>query len=164
MFASLTQPAEVNEAFTISFEVDLSRSNERGRRRLILHQHDEEPTMLTTPIALVSLSSMCAFAVIGPAFAACPITPAKIEKTIATKPAFRHSANAQVVRDLRTLLDAAVVLDAYDHEDTCKAVVAVLEMLAADPKRTIKSGDTDEGKAEAVEKARAGRRPPRGRA
>ena len=110
--------------------------------------------MLATRIAFVSLSSLCALAVIGPAFAACPITPAKIEKTIATKPVFRRGANAQVVRDLRTLLDAAVVLDAYQHDGACRAVVAALETLAADPKRTMESGDTDEAKAEAIEKAR----------
>lgn len=92
--------------------------------------------------------------VAGPAFAGCPVTDAKIEKAIASKPEFRDGANAQVVRDLRTLRDAAVVLDAYEHEGACKQVVAVLNTLASNPDRALEAGNTDEGKAEAVEKAR----------
>ena len=90
----------------------------------------------------------------GPALAGCPIADAKIETAIATKPEFRNKANAQVVRDLRTLRDAALVLDAYDRGGACQEVVAVLNTLTADPERTLKSGTTDEEKAEEVQKAR----------
>jgi hypothetical protein len=58
------------------------------------------------------------------------------------------------VRDLRTLRDAAVVLDAYEQEGACKRVVAVLNTLASNPERALKAGNTDEGKAEEVEKVR----------
>ena len=102
----------------------------------------------------IVLASICVLAVTGPAFAGCPVADAKIEKEIATKPEFRNGANAQVVRDLRTLRDAAVVLEAYEHEGACKRVVAVLNALASDPERTLEAGNTDESKAEAVEKAR----------
>src|SRR5829696_976692 len=64
----------------------------------------------------IVLASVCALAVTGRALAGCPVADAKIEKAIATKPEFCDAANAQVVRDLRTLRDAAVVLDAYEHE------------------------------------------------
>ena len=102
----------------------------------------------------VVLSSICAL-VAGPALADCPVVDAaKTEKTIASKPEFRDGANAQVVRDLRTLRDAAVVLDAYEQDGACKRVVAVLNTLASHPERALESGDTDEGKAEEVAKAR----------
>jgi hypothetical protein len=103
----------------------------------------------------VVFASICALVVIGPALADCPVVDAaKTEKRLANKPEFRDGANAQVVRDLRTLRDAAVVLDAYEQDGTCKRVVAVLNTLAAHPERTLEAGDTDEGKAEEVEKAR----------
>src|ERR671911_2448891 len=102
----------------------------------------------------IVLASACALAVTGRALAGCPVADAKIEKAIATKPEFRDTANAQVVRDLRTLRDAAVVLDAYEQEGACKRVVAVLNTLASRPERALEAGDTDEGKAEEVAKAR----------
>ena len=102
----------------------------------------------------IVLASICALVFTGRALAACPVADAKIEKKIASQPEFRDPANAQVVRDLRTLRDAAVVLDAYEHEGACKRVVAVLNTLAYNPERALGAGDTDEGKAEALEKAR----------
>ncbi len=102
----------------------------------------------------IVLASVCALVVTGRALADCPVADAKIEKTIASKPEFRDAANAQVVRDLRTLRDAAVVLDAYEHEGACKRVVAVLNTLASNPERALGAGNTDEGKAEEVERAR----------
>lgn len=102
----------------------------------------------------VVLASLASLVITGPALATCPVADVKIEKAIASKPALRASANAQVVRDLRTLRDAAVVLAAYEHETACKRVVAVLTTLTANPELALEAGDTDEGKAEEVEKAR----------
>ena len=102
----------------------------------------------------IILASVCALVLTGQALAGCPVADAKIEKAIATKPEFRDTANAQVVRDLRTLRDAAVVLDAYEHEGACKRVVAVLNTLASNPERALGAGNTDEGKAEKNERAR----------
>ncbi len=42
----------------------------------------------------------------NPALSACPVTDAKVENAIATKPKLHDKANAQLVRDLRTLRDA----------------------------------------------------------
>jgi len=106
--------------------------------------------MRATPILLAALGALV---LADRAFAACPVDNAKVEKAIATKPALRDEANAQVVRDLRTLRDAAVVLDAYAHDCACKRVVAVLHTLAAYPERALAAGDTDEGRGEAVERA-----------
>ena len=103
----------------------------------------------------VLLPAFCALVATGPALADCPVVDAaRTEKALATKPEFRDGANAQVVRDLRTLRDAAVVLDAYEQEGACKRVVAVLNTLASRPERALEAGDTDEGKAEEVAKAR----------
>ncbi len=102
----------------------------------------------------IVLAFVWTLAIHGPALAGCPVADAKIEKAIATKPEFRDGANARVVRDLRTLRDAAVVLDAYEHEGACKRVVAVLDTLASNPERALEAGNTDEGKAQKVEKAR----------
>jgi hypothetical protein len=59
----------------------------------------------------IVLASVFTLVVTGPALAGCPVDDAKVEKAIATKPEFRNRAKAQVVRDLRTLRDAAVVLE-----------------------------------------------------
>lgn len=92
--------------------------------------------------------------------AACDVVGLRLEDVIAKSPELQRSANEQTVRDLRTLRDAAVVLDAYKHPQVCAQVLAVLRGLAANPERAIdQSGDTDEEKAEAVEKARAPKAP-----
>jgi hypothetical protein len=107
--------------------------------------------MRALPVTLALLSALAAA---NPALAACPVDNAKVEKAIATKPELRGGAGAQVARDLRLLRDAAVVLDAYEHAGACKQVVAVLNTLAANPERALEAGDTDEGKAEQIERAR----------
>ena len=82
--------------------------------------------MRALPSALAFLSTLV---LADPALAACPVADAKVEKAIATKPELRGGAGAQVARDLRTLRDAAVVLDAYDPHGACKQIVAVLNTL-----------------------------------
>ena len=107
--------------------------------------------MRALPSALAFLGTLV---LADPALAACPVADAKVEKAIATKPELRGGAGAQVARDLRLLRDAAVVLDAYDHHGACKQIVAVLTTLAAHPERALEAGNTDEGKAEQIERAR----------
>ncbi len=85
----------------------------------------------------------------------CRIGAAKLEQTIAKKPELREGANAQTVRDLRTLQEAAIVLQSYKRESECAQVIAALKTLAADPERAIASGDTDESKAEALDRVKA---------
>ena len=103
----------------------------------------------------VVLTSVCALVITGPGLADCPVVDAaKIEKAIAAKPEFRDGANAQVARDLWTLREAVVLLDAYEQEGACERVAAVLNTLASHPERALEAGDTDERQAEEVEKAR----------
>ena len=85
----------------------------------------------------------------------CRIGAAKLEQTIAAKPELRASENAQTLRDLRTLQEAAIVLQSYKHESECAQVIAALKTLAADPERAIASGDTDEAKAKTLDQVRA---------
>src|SRR5215217_4609129 len=103
--------------------------------------------MRALPSALAFLGTLV---LADPALAGCPVADAQGQKAIATKPELRGGAGAQVVRDLRTLRDAAVVLDAYDHHGACKQIVAVLNTLAAHPERALEAGNTDEGKAEQI--------------
>lgn len=91
---------------------------------------------------------------------ACDVVGLKLEDVIAKSAELQKPANEQAVRDLRTLRDAAVVLDAYKHPQVCAQVLTVLRSLTANPERAIdQGGDTDEEKAEAVEQARKPKAP-----
>ena len=91
----------------------------------------------------------------SPALAHCGVADLKLEQAISRKNELRQSANAQVVRDLRTLREAALILDANKHTSECQRLVTVVRELVADPKRAIEtSSDTDEDKAEVLDKTR----------
>lgn len=97
-----------------------------------------------------------ALAVIAaPAQAACDVKGAQIEEAIASKNELRADANAQLVRDLRTLRDAAIVLETYKFPGECEVLLGIAKSLLADPSKTIEQGgDTDEDKAESLIEAR----------
>jgi hypothetical protein len=109
----------------------------------------------TIAVAVLSASTALTLSPSQAEESRCRIGAAKLEQTIARKPELREGANAQTVRDLRTLREAAIVLQSYKHESECAQVIAALKNLAADPERAIASGDTDEGKAEALDKVKA---------
>jgi len=91
----------------------------------------------------------------SPALAHCGVTDLNLEQAISRKVELRQSANAQVVRDLRTLREAAIILDANKHTAECQRLITVVRELVADPKRAIEtSSDTDEDKAEVLDKTR----------
>ena len=90
-----------------------------------------------------------------PARAACDVKGAQIEEAIAAKSALRADQNAQLVRDLRTLRDAAIVLDTYQFPGECENLLGIAKSMLANPAKTIEqSGDTDEDKAESLSEAR----------
>ncbi|MER2264895.1 photosystem reaction center subunit H [Methylobacterium oxalidis] len=96
----------------------------------------------------------------APAEAACDLTGIRLEERIAEKSELRESANKQTVRDLRTLRDAAIVLDAYKYGAECERLVEIVKALAANPEKAIEQGgDTDEEKAESVEETREPKAP-----
>lgn len=108
---------------------------------------------MSRPILALTLAAL--LPMVAPAFAACDVTGAKIEETIATKGELRQGANAQIVRDLRTLRDAAIVLDTYKFPGECEVLLGIARTLVANPDKTIEQGgDTDEDKAETLVEAR----------
>ncbi len=96
----------------------------------------------------------------SPAFAACDVKGAKIEEAIARTGELRAGANAQIVRDLRTLRDAAIVLDTYKFPGECEVLLGIARTLVTDPDKTIEQGgDTDEDRAETLVEARKPKAP-----
>jgi ABC-type uncharacterized transport system YnjBCD permease subunit len=101
-----------------------------------------ELTMKALPVlsAVAGTLASC-----SPVLAHCRVTDLKLEQAISQDSKLRQSANAQVVRDLRTLREAALILDANKHTAECQRLVTVVRELVADPTRTIEtSSDTDE--------------------
>jgi hypothetical protein len=91
----------------------------------------------------------------GAALAACDVQGARIEEQIAAKPELQQESNAQTVRDLRTLRDAAIVLETYKYPGECEVLLGIARSLLSDPAKTIEQGgDTDEDKAESLVEAR----------
>lgn len=94
------------------------------------------------------------------AWAACDVKGAQIEEKIAAKPDLQKDANAQTVRDLRTLRDAAIVLETYKYPGECEVLLGIARSLLSDPQKTIEQGgDTDEDKAESLVEARKPKAP-----
>src|SRR3954465_105764 len=95
------------------------------------------------------------FAFCSPALAHCGVADLKLEQAISRHDELQQSANAQVVRDLRTLREAALILDANKHTAECQRLVTVVRELVTDPKPGVEiSSDRDEDKAEALDKTR----------
>ena len=91
----------------------------------------------------------------SPAGAACDVKGAQIEETIAGKSELKADQNAQLLRDLRTLRDAAIVLETYKFPGECENLLGIAKSLLANPSKTIEQGgDTDEDKAESLSEAR----------
>ncbi|NMG39077.1 PRC-barrel domain containing protein [Chelativorans sp. ZYF759] len=81
----------------------------------------------------------------GPAMADCNISDAQLEEAILKKPEFQDPANRMLVRDLRTLRDAAYLLWAYGMEEDCERVVGnVRQLIAAPEMGQLGTNDEDE--------------------
>ncbi|MGF7158410.1 sporulation protein YlmC with PRC-barrel domain [Rhodoligotrophos appendicifer] len=83
----------------------------------------------------------------GPAMAYCNISDAKLEEAILKKPEFRDPANRHLVRDLRTLRDAAFLLWSYGLADDCERLIGNIRQLIAAPAMG-QLGSTDEDEAD----------------
>ena len=107
------------------------------------------------------LAALALLTVCTGAASACDVKAAKLEEAIAAKSQLREAANKQTVRDLRTLRDAAIVLETYQFGSECERLVEIVKTLAANPAKTIeRGGDTDEDKAEEVLETREPKAPP----
>jgi hypothetical protein len=79
------------------------------------------------------------------ASAECNLVDAKLEEAIAQKPELRAPENHQMVRDLRTLRDTALILWAYGrHEDCERMLASIRELVAATSMNTLGDNDEDE--------------------
>lgn len=81
------------------------------------------------------------------AHAACNISDAKLEHAIQTDPELRAPGNRQMVRDLRVLRDAALILWSYGRHDDCERLVANIRELVLAPSMGA-MGDSDEDEAD----------------
>src|SRR6476620_8057676 len=87
------------------------------------------------------------------ALADCQIADAKLEEAILKKPDLRGPANGQIVRDLRSLRDAAFTLRSYGRHDDCERLLAnIRELISGPPMGSL--GDNDEDEAEKQTSAR----------
>ena len=84
---------------------------------------------------------------ITPARAECNLVDAKLEEAIMQKPELRAPGNRQMVRDLRSLRDAAFILWSYGRHDDCERLLAnIRELVSATSMAEL--GDNDEDEAE----------------
>ncbi len=81
------------------------------------------------------------------ALADCQISDAKLEEAILQKPGLHGAANRQIVRDLRSLRDAAFTLRSYGRHEDCERLLANIRELIAGPPMG-KLGDNDEEEAD----------------
>ncbi|MEO9340315.1 PRC-barrel domain-containing protein [Mesorhizobium sp. SB112] len=96
---------------------------------------------IAASVALASLLGVC------PAFAVCNISDAKLEEAVLKSPELRDPQNRQLVRDLRTLRDAAFLLWSYGLHDDCERVLANIRELIASPSMG-QLGGNDEDEAD----------------
>ncbi len=95
-------------------------------------------------IKLATLAVLCAL-VVSPAHAACNISDARLEEAVLESPHLRDPANRYLVRDLRTLRDAAFLLWTYDMHDDCERVLAnIRQLIAASSAGQLGNNDEDE--------------------
>jgi len=81
------------------------------------------------------------------AVADCQIADAKLEEAILQKPGLRGPAHRQIVRDLRSLRDAAFTLRSYGRHDDCERLLAnIRELISGPPMGNL--GDNDEDEAD----------------
>ena len=78
------------------------------------------------------------------AFADCQIADAKLEEAILKKPELRGPANRQMVRDLRSLRDAAFTLWSYGRHDDCERLLGNIRELVAAPSMAAMGGNDEE--------------------
>lgn len=94
---------------------------------------------IAAPLAL-----FCALGV-SPAFAVCNISDAKLEEAVLKSPELRKPENRHLVRDLRTLRDAAFLLWSYGLHDDCERMLAnIRELIAAPSMGQLGNNDEDE--------------------
>jgi sporulation protein YlmC with PRC-barrel domain len=85
------------------------------------------------------------------AMAQCQIGDAKLEEEILHNPQLRGPGNRQVVRDLRSLRDAAFTLWSYGRHDDCERLIANIRELIAGPNMDSLGGNDEEDANKQIE-------------
>lgn len=99
------------------------------------------------PARLTIASTLLAILCIADASAACQIADAQLEEAVLKSPKLRGPDHGQVVRDLRSLRDAAFILRSYGRHDDCERLLATIrELVSGPPMGSL--GDNDEDDAE----------------
>jgi hypothetical protein len=97
-------------------------------------------------LSVVAAAALMAVTV-TPALADCQIADAKLEEAILNKPELRGPANRHMVRDLRSLRDAAFTLWSYGRHEDCERLLGNIRELVAAPSMSSLGGN-DEDEAE----------------
>jgi hypothetical protein len=98
-----------------------------------------KPALLVLTIALFSGLG------VADAVANCDIADTRLERAIAQKPEFRAPENRQMVRDLRSLRDAAFILWSYGRHEDCNRLMAnIRELIFAPEMGSLGGSDEDE--------------------
>jgi hypothetical protein len=84
---------------------------------------------------------------VSPSLAACNISDAMLEEAVLKSPELRDPGNRHLVRDLRTLRDAAFLLWSYGLHDDCERVLGNIRELIASPAMG-QLGNNDEDEAD----------------
>jgi hypothetical protein len=103
-------------------------------------------TFMTMTKIAAHAALLCTLAT-SPAFAVCNISDAKLEEAVLKSPELRDPANRHLVRDLRTLRDAAFLLWSYGLHEDCERLLGNIRELIAAPSIS-ELGDTDEDEAD----------------
>jgi hypothetical protein len=107
-----------------------------------------KPTRLILTAALLSglgASGLSAGQDPSQALANCDIADTQLEQAIAQKPEFRAPENRQMVRDLRSLRDAAFILWSYGRHEDCNRLMAnIRELVFAPAMGSLGGSDEDE--------------------
>jgi hypothetical protein len=96
------------------------------------------------PVTLLVSCALLGGLSFTPAMADCQIADAKLEEAILQKPELRGRANRQMVRDLRSLRDAAFTLWSYGRHDDCERLLANIRELVAAPSMASMGGNDEE--------------------
>src|SRR4051812_13568965 len=123
------------------------RDERRNARAHLFYGPLSTDRMKMRPARIVLAGVLLSTLYLSEAMADCQIADAKLEEAILQKPGLRGAAHRQIVRDLRSLRDAASTLRSYGRHEDCERLLAnIRELIAGPPMGNL--GDNDEEEAD----------------
>ena len=108
-------------------------------------RNDRKMDQAMKPAILVLAIGLVGGLGVTEAMAKCDIADTELEQAIAQKPEFRAPENRQMVRDLRSLRDAAFILWSYGRLEDCNRLMAnIRELIFAPAMGSLGGSDEDE--------------------